>query len=290
MPQSFSELNQALMERIESIKRAYEPRIQQIKAKAMELKQEMDDKKPSDWEAVIDVDFKVEWKDRRLSLDLPTVSIRNRDVSLDLPEITKSSQHIAFDVLDVRMVRVKVGEKPEIYGWTVKWTPIWIDVPEPYMRRVDINFDVPSVMMRRRDFVIAIPEIKMQRVEWIMTLPEFTVSKVSATINDVKNRGEVLGAEGAQLGSEMKGEIEREVALFQGAVKSMFEGTKMEVGNVYNSALGEMRIAIDSLASQGCDPIKVPTSSGDVNLRKAYEDLDADKNRAINDLNVVAPS
>jgi hypothetical protein len=290
MSNSFSELNEALFARIESIKQSYQPRIQALQSKATLLKQDADDKKPSDWEAVIDVDFKVEWKDRRLSIDFPSVVVKDRRVSLDLPEITKSSQSIAFDVPDVRMVRVKVGEKPEVYGWTVRWTPIWIDLPEPYMRRIDIRFDLPSVTMRRQDFVLGVPELKMSRIEWVMTLPEFTVNKVSATISDMKNQGEAIAAEGIKLGADMKGEIDREVALFQGSINSMFEGTKLKVGNVYNNALGEVHAAISSLASQGCDPIKVPTPSGDVNLRKIYEDLDANKNRAINDLNVVAPT
>jgi hypothetical protein len=289
MAQSISDLNQALKDRIEEIKKAYDPKIQALKNKSEILKKDMDGKKPSDWEAVIGVDFKVEWKDQKLSLDLPSVSIRNQEISLDLPEITKSTEHIALDVPDVRMVRVKAGEYPEFHGFTVKWSPIWIHVPEPYMRRVDIYYDLPSVTMRRQSYILGLPEFKMERVEWIMTLPEFTVNNVSATISDMKGRGEALGAEGTKLGADMKAEIEREIALFQGSIKNAMSTTKLEIGNTYNQGLGELRIAIDSLAAQGIDPIKVPTDKGDINLRKAYDDLDTAKNRAINEITVAIP-
>ncbi len=45
---------------------------------------------------------------------------------------------------------------------------------------------------------------------------------------------------------------------------------------------------MDDLQRQGCDPIKVPTPNGDVNLRKAYEDLDAARLRALSEVTQAA--
>ena len=55
-----------------------------------------------------------------------------------------------------------------------------------------------------------------------------------------------------------------------------------------NQALGTISTAIDDLQRQGCDPIKVPTPNGDVNLRKIYEDVIAGKARAVSEFDQVA--
>lgn len=56
---------------------------------------------------------------------------------------------------------------------------------------------------------------------------------------------------------------------------------KGEVSNGYNEALTMVQTALDGLVAQKCDPIKVPTESGNVNLRKIYENLEASKSATL---------
>lgn len=267
-----------LQKHIEEINKRYEPRFAALEEKGQALGNE----KPSTIGAILNIDFKVEWKNEDIIFDLPSLTVENQNLSLDLPEITSSNQNISFDVPDVRIVDRKVGQYPEyIFPDTIKWHDIIISVPETYMRRVDISFDVPSVTMRTRDFVIGIPKVTTEQQSWTVKLPHFTVIKVSAKMDEIKQEGEALKTEGEQLGSEMKAEIQAEVVKYTGSLIAGAFSTKNEVSNSFDTALTSVKNAIDSLAAQNCDPIKVPTENGDVNLRKIYEDLDASKTQSL---------
>jgi hypothetical protein len=275
-----------LSQRIEEIKKQYEPRITALKEKGEQI--EEDYERPGDVGVVVGVDFKVDWKDVELIFDIPSVRLKQTAISLDLPEISSSRQNISFDVPDVRMVNKKIGQYPETVvkgGFppriTVRWRDIIVSVPEPYMRRVDISCDVPSVTMKRKDFKLGLPEITMVRQRWVVGLPQFTVVNVSAKTQEIKQKGEDLQKEGESLGQSMKSEIEAEVAKFQASLIATAFSSKIEVTNTYDSALGAVKKSIDDLQAQGCDPIKVPTPQGDINLRKVYQDISDSKNRAL---------
>lgn len=275
----FEEQNKAFQQRLAEIRQRYEPQIQLLTAKGKQIVSDYE--RPSDLGVAIGVDFKVDWKDVELIFDVPSLTIEDKRVVLDLPEFRGERQHVAFDVPDVRMVDRKVGQYPEFYGWTVKWSDIIISVPEPYMRRVDIYFDLPSVTMRRQEIVFGVPKITMERIRWVVGLPQFTVINVSVQTGEIKQKGQDLQNEATALATQMKKEIEAEVAKLTASMSAAAFGAKTDVANRYNTALGLVRNAIDGLVAQGCDPIKVPTDTGDVNLRKLYDDIDANKARAL---------
>jgi hypothetical protein len=276
----------ALNKRIEAIKKEYEPRIQALKEKGKQLEDDYDE--PSAVGATVGVDFKIDWKDVELIFDVPKVSLVDKKIVIDLPELRSNSERIVFDVPDVRMVNRKVGQYPEFHGLTVVWKDIVISVPEPYMRRVEIVFDVPSVTMRQQTIVLGIPKIDMDRVRWVVGLPQFTVISVSAQTQEIKKKGDALAAEGQQLGSEMKAKIEAEVANFRATVLSGTQVTKSAVANQFDAALGSVKSAIDRLQAQGVDPIKVPATTGNVNLRKTYTDLATKRSEALGDLDKIS--
>lgn len=283
---SFEEQNAALQVRIAEIKKKYDPQLQALGDKGKKMGDDYE--RPGDVGAVVGVDFKVDWKDVELTFDVPSITVENRSVSMDLPVVSSSQQKISFDVPDTRMVDRKVGQYPEVHGFTVEWHDIIVSVPEPYMRRVEIVYDVPSVTMRREDFIVGIPKITMERVRWVVGLPQFTVVNVSVETKKIEDDGKQLQKEGEGLGNQMKQEIDAEVAKFKGALIASAFASKTSVANGYNQALGTISTAIDDLQRQGCDPIKVPTPNGDVNLRKVYEDVSANKARAISEFDQVA--
>lgn len=278
----FEQETVALGQKVEEIKKRYEPRIAALTQKGEKIEEDFD--RPGDVGVVIGVDVKVDWKDVELIFDLPSLTIKDKKIALDLPEIFSNRQRIVFDVPDIRMVDRVVGKKPEVHWPKVIWTDIIISVPEAYMRRVEIIYDIPSVKMKRSEFILGLPEVNMVRYRWVVSLPQFTVVNVSAQTEELQKKGEELKTEGEQLASEMRAEIETEVEKFKAGFLSTALSTKVEISNSFNTALGSVKSAIEELQSKGCDPIKVPTEQGDVNLRKVYEELDTSKSRALSDI------
>ena len=283
---SFEQESAALQQRIAEIKNRYEPQLKALSDKGQTMSDDYE--KPSDVGAVIGVDFKVDWKDVEIIFDVPSITVEDRSFSIDLPEVGSSQQKISFDVPDTRMVDRKVGQYPEIHGFTIEWKDIIVSVPEPYMRRVEIVTNIPSVTMKRQDFVIGIPKITTEQVRWVVGLPQFTVVNVSVQTQEIQDKGKGLQAEGEDLSKRMKSEIDVEVAKFKGALIGAAFSSKTDVSNGYNKALGTIKSTIEELAANGCDPIKVPTANGDVNLRKTYEDVDTNKARALSEFDQVA--
>lgn len=264
---------------IDAITQKYKPRFDEIAKKGGEI--EGDYKTPSDVGVVVGVDITVDWKDIAIVFDLPSVELNDKRIAFDLPEINKSRQKIAFDVPSTRTVLKKVGQYPEMHGWKVVWKDILIEIPEFYMKRVDIVYDLPSVTMKRKEIVLGIPQFSMQRQEWIIRLPQFTVVKISAQTEEIKKKGEALQSEAKELEKLMTQEIQAEAAKLTGSLVAAAFSSKNDAGNAYNGALGTIKTAIEDLQAQGCDPIKVPTENGDVNLRKVYDTIEADRSRAI---------
>jgi hypothetical protein len=275
--------HQAFQQRIDSIQKRYQPRIEEVKRKGEDLRRGY--RPPSTQGGMAGVEFEVEWKDVDIIFDLPTVTIRDQKIVLDLPEYTTARQTISFDVPSTRMVNVKVGETPEFHGlWTIEWKPNYISVPEFYMQRVEFVYDLPSVTMRRQELVFGIPEFSMQHQSWNLKLPQFKTRNVKAELGELKTKGEQLRAEGEQIGADMKAEIDREVENYKRNMIARTLSTRSEVANSYNQALGNLKTAIDDLQSKGTDPIKIPTAQGDVNLRKKYQELVAGRDQALSEI------
>ncbi len=271
--------SKALTDQIEAIKAKYAPQIKALQDEGESIKDDTDN--PDAIGATIGIDFKVDWKDEEISFDVPSVTIKNQDISFDLPEITSVRQHIAFDIPAVRMVDKKVGQYPEIDGWTVRWHDIIISVPETYMQRQDIYYDIPSVTMKTQHFVIGIPTFTMERVRWVIGLPQFTVINVRGNIQSAKDRGDALQTKGQALAASMKAEIQHAVELFKQQLANSAGGMGNAISKPFDAALTTINNAINDLQSKGCDPIKVPTDSGNINLRKMYADTSDAKAAAL---------
>lgn len=260
-----------LQERIEAIKKQYQPRIEALQRQGEELEDGFD--KPSTGGAVLGVDFKVDWKQTDIIISIPSVSVRAQKFILSLPEITSKAQKISFDVPEVVMVPHVIGKKPEFHGFTIKWTDIIVSYPETRMRRQDFITDIPQVTMRTKEVIVGIPEFEMVTQRISLNLPQFTIVNVSASIKEVEDEGKALQAEGQEIGKSMQAEISLEVAKFDKLVREGLYTAKNEVGREFDSSLQKIYNAITDVQAKQCDPIKVPTESGDVNLRKMYQDL-----------------
>jgi len=273
----FEQESAQLQERIEAIQKQYQPRIDALQRRGEEMEDGFE--KPSTGGAVIGVDFEVDWKQTDIVVSVPSVTVRDKKIVVSLPEVTSKPQKIAFDVPEVIMVPHVLGRKPEIHGTTIKWTNIIVSRPETRMRRKEFITDVPQVTMKTKEFVVGIPEFKMSEQRLSLKLPQFKVTDVSASIDEIQDEGEALEAEGQELGKSMQAAIELEVSRFQKIIHDSLYATQVSAGRKFDSAFTTINNAMADLQAKGCDPIKVPTESGDINLRKIYQDVVSEKTK-----------
>lgn len=266
-----ADFKQMLDEKIKSITNRYKPLLEDLERRGKQMTDDF--KKPDAIEAVIDIDFDVTWADVEFIFDLPSVTMRTTDISLDIPEVTSVQNTIIFHTPSVRMVPKKVGQYPEIHGWTIVWKDIITDVPEVFMEEQRVIFDLPSVTMKRQDWKLDIPEFRMEKTRWVIGFPQITVRKVSAETTRIQDMGKQLQAEGEDIAARMKAEIEAAISF--GSVVGAQDATTIEnqISQQFDSAIATLSQAIKELVAKGIDPIKVPTETGDVNLRKQLSDL-----------------
>jgi hypothetical protein len=270
-------MSDPLKEKIDAIVARYKPEIDRLTAEGQEMEDGFEE--PSKGGAMIGVDFEAEWADTKVIFDVPSITMRDRDVSFDLPSVTMRTRKIIFDTPSVRMRRVKTGEYPEVHGWTIKWKPIYIDVPEPFMERQEISFDIPEVTMERVNLRLAIPEFRMKRVEWVLRLPQITVVNVRAETDALKAKGEDLSRRAAELAARMKAEIETAIGGFSASSSEQITRESQNVRGKFDTAIRQVSGAIDQLVARNVDPIKVPAGTGDINLRKTLTELMAERDR-----------
>jgi hypothetical protein len=138
------ELNRTLQEKTTALSKKFTGVLKEIgddiREKTKEIDPDIRTDGPDTW---VGLNFDVTWKDIEIILDLPEITIRDQEISLDLPQVTMRRQDIIFHTPSVRMERRQTGEYPEFYcdtgtlipKCTVKWSPIYTDVPVPFMAR-----------------------------------------------------------------------------------------------------------------------------------------------------------
>jgi hypothetical protein len=266
------EKQQAELEKaIAEIKMRYQPQLDQLQRDSDILRGDID--RPGDVGAVVGVDVKIEWKEHKIAFDVPAVKMVDRGFSFDLPEVRMKEHRISFDVPEVVMVDEVVGYYPEVTWKGVKWKPIIISRPKVRMRRKEIIFGLPEVKMTTKRFSLDIPEFSMHREEWKFHVPEVTVVNVRGKAKEWEARGNDLKVRGDAITEAMKAEIEAAIATFNASVGGTTQGESRAVTDQFDNALQAIDKAIKDLIAQGVDPIKVPGEGGDINLRKMYSEL-----------------
>lgn len=273
----------SVQEQIKTIQEKYAPEIARLEERAKEVQDSFHN--PDDWEAVINVDFDVDWKDQEFFFDVPTVTMKTQDLSLDLPELRMDTQTIIFHTPSIRMVDRKVGQYPEWHGpFKIVWKDIIISVPEPFMEEQRIILDLPTVTMKRQDFSLDLPEFKMETIRFVIGLPQITIRNISAETAKVKDAGEALRVEGENIASRMKSEIEMVVGGTVNSSGQQSTETVQEISSQYDAAINALIKSIDELTAKGIDPIKVPTDKGEINLRKQLSDLIAERDKVLGEV------
>lgn len=144
----------------------------EIKAETDETQKQIEDKS-DDLGGDLPFQIEVTMADTEFVLGIPEVTMKDRKFALDIVQTKLTDKRIVFDLPGICMKRKKIGQYPEFHGWTVKWSDIIADVPEPCMKRNEIVMGIPEFWVGRTEFVMGIPEFKMVDQKIKMGLPQF---------------------------------------------------------------------------------------------------------------------
>lgn len=274
--------------KVDEVVQRYKPEIDQIEADGRRIEDEAGE--PSSGELMVGVDFDVAWKDRTLSFNVPTVTMRNRDLSLDLPRIEKNQSRIVFDVPTVTMVRRCLFKKPVIRGPRVTMECVYGNMPEVTMKKHEVIYDIPSVRMERKDFTLKIPEFGSARQEITVKLPEFTAKNTRVEAKQLESRGEELKKRGEAVAARMEAEINALIGFFFGGGSEETVALRTDVEGDFNEAIGEVERSISELVAQKVDPSKIPAEGGNINLRKIVAELIDQRAQVVGQIDQLAPA
>jgi len=214
---------------------------------------------PSNFEALVNLEFEVKWKMKTFSFDVPKIYSKREVVKFDIPEVRMERDSIKFDVPATKMERKCAFKKPVFRGW--KWYNecVYMHVPVIYKKRIEIKLDVPKFNSKRVDFSFDIPEVKMERTSFSTKIPHFYLRSVTGQISDAQLQIEAIG-------KRMNEEIQAEILAFKIKideaialeVSSSFDGLRTNmieqrdgISSSYNDAISASKTAIKSLKAQG---------------------------------------
>ena len=252
-------LDQAIQQKVEELKQGFETKVKEYQNEFEESKNKInqDYPDPDNIETYIGIDVVVDWKDVKISLDLPEFAMRTQNLSLDLPSLTMRLEEISFDVPQTKMVTRCVSNGPVWYGpFTVKWECIgYADFPEVTMKTTVIKTDIPQISMQRLDFSVDLPEVTMKTQEMVLTLPQITVREVSVTFaekqnamqNAAGNLTQKINSEQEQFKAKVATEINEPTKAYLAKVKNEILLKREEVSNSFNPAIQKLKDAINLL-------------------------------------------
>lgn len=145
---------------------------QEIKTETDDTQKQIEDK-TDDLGGDLPFDIEITMADTEFVLGIPEVTMKDRKIALDIVQTRLTDKRIVFDLPGICMKRKKIAQIPEFHGFTVKWTDVIADVPEPCMKRNEIVMGIPEFWVGRTEFVMGIPEFKMVDQKLKMGLPQF---------------------------------------------------------------------------------------------------------------------
>lgn len=243
---------------------SYQPKLDQIGAEGEELGKQ----KPEGPEVAVGVDFDIKWNDKKFSMDIPEVSMKNRDLIFDVPQVTMKDRKIVFHTPSVKMENQKVGQYPEFkcegLKCSTKWSDIITKVPVTILERQEIVTKVPEFKMDRTKIVTKIPEFKMDRKDMILRIPEFVAKNVKAETRKMNEKAQALSVRGEQVSSEMKAEL---ISVTRKGFQCQRDNISTEIFNLSEATkknVNQIQAVIEYFTKIGVDPSKVTSDTGEV--------------------------
>lgn len=218
-----------------------------------------------------DIDFS---KQKDVSFDIPEFRMKRQKIVLDLPSVTMKLKRIVWDNPETKMVLKKVGQYPEIHGWTVKWKDILTDVPEVRMVRREASLHLPEFHMSRNELIFDLPEIfKTSRVQF--KIPEIKFRTTEQGKQEVKDGSEQIAGAADILAKAQKAELIAHTRQVLASQKSTLEAQRSQ-------AIAQMTDAIAQVRQAGLDPAAIPQEGGvKLNLVAQLQETEKSFNTAL---------
>lgn len=235
----------------------------------------------------INFDVKVDMKEQRWVLKLPSVTITRNEIVLGLPQTTMKQQTWSYDVPRVRMERRKIGQYPEFsckkdkwgipYGCKTTWSNIYADVPVTDMVRTEMKLDVPEVTWKNTKISWDVPTLTWVENTWFVKIPEFTLINVAAEKGkDLKEKSDDLNREIAALNASRAADSRSATTALYVCFRQDLTEQQSEAEKQMDEGIASLSSSIQGIRSQGADPTKMPSDSGQaINLVAVLTDMTA---------------
>lgn len=221
---------------------------------------------------------KVDWEDTRIVFDLPQVTINDQRIVFGAPQVTMRLNTIVFHTPSVRMVRKKTGEYPEFtchgFSCTVRWSPIYTDVPETFMERQEIKTEIPEFRWDNAEVVIGVPEFTMVRNEIVLGLPRFTLTHVMLNADKLQDKGQALKTKADALAAEQNEAVGNAVHGLYDCQRNEILRQRGVTNGQFDNAVKQVQASMAELAARGVDTSAVRQSDGTVtDMNKVIADI-----------------
>lgn len=214
----------------------------------------------------VDIDFS---KTDRVSFEIPEFRMKTTEVILDLPSVTMKTKKIVWSEPETKMENRKVGEYPEVHGFTVKMKPIITKVPVVVMKKKEAKIDVPEFSMKQQKISFDIPEI-FRTKKVIFDIPRIIVRSTEDAEEETKKGSEEIERSADMLAKAQTLEL-KELSI----QKLQQEKEKLKVQHA--AAQKQINDSIASVKKAGADPKNLVSKDGTkTNLIALMQNIDSD--------------
>ncbi|HCR1907669.1 TPA: hypothetical protein ONC18_000286 [Enterobacter kobei] len=252
---------------ISAINDKYKPKYKAVEEEGEQLNKDV----PQD--GGLKFDFKVDWKDQKWVINLPSSSMQRNEIKTSLPQTSLKTQAWSFDKPTTTTQRVKVGQHPETtcshddwgipYDCTTTWHDNYIDVPKIIMERVDIKMDIPQITWEVTSISWDIPVITWVQNTWVLKIPEFTLVNIQVEKGkEMQARGDALQKNAASIVSQQQAETRAASVSLYSCLRTDLQDKRATTEKSLSDGIASLSATIDNIRAQGADPTKVPGGQG----------------------------
>lgn len=250
---------------LQAIEGKYKPQYAEIQQRSDDLSKDT----PDDADKV-KFNFKVDMKEQKWVLKLPSVTMNRNEMVLGLPQTTMKLTSWSYDTIRVKMERRKTGQYPETtckkddwgipYGCTVTWSNTYADVPVTDTVRTEVKLDIPQVTWKDTTLAWDVPQLTWVENTWIVNVPEFTLLNVAVEKGkDMQGKSDAINEDIAKLNFNRNLDSRKVTTDMYGCFRGDMAKQQASVEKQIDEGISSLNETIQSIRAQGADPTKVPS-------------------------------
>lgn len=229
-------------------------------------------------------------KEQKWAFDFPKIELIQQDVVFHTPSVKCDTGVIAHQPVTV-CESYKPLENP-FPKCNIEMRPIIGSRCEPFMQEQRIKMGIPEAKSQRVEWYVKVPEVTMKRQDWYFKLPKFkpTSGCLGGSDCSQKCQSKLDSASAAY-----QGKIGPQSALLRTNIATSSHDANMCYRDVmvtrrdvaaaqYDAGIAQLQASITSLATQGNTDIVAQLRKDQERMLKERQDLVAQINRAIADI------